>query len=295
MIAVQKLLLSFALAAVLTAQAVADPAIKHRLMLSEYGRGPNRLVELDADGRLVWEYKPPGKTVLFEVLPNGNILFGYGGKPTGVREITGRGATVFNYLSSSVQVFGCTRLANGNTLVAEQDPCQAVEVNVKGEVVHVTPLQTSYKPFHQQVRAVHQLPNGNILASHEGEGAIREVDQTGKVVWVYTGIPMAGDALRLESGNTLIACGTQKRVIEVTPDKRIVWEFGASDAPELNLTWIFSLQRLKNGNLIIGNFLRGQEGRGAHAFEVTRDKRVVWKWADHTLVRSVATVRVIGE
>ena len=33
----------------------------------------------------------------------------------------------------------------------------------------------------------------------------------------------------IESG---IACGTQKRVIEVTPDKRIAWEFGAADAPE---------------------------------------------------------------
>jgi len=294
-IAAQNLLLSFALAVALTAQAVPEPPIKHRLMLSEYGKGPNRLVELDADGKLVWEYKPSSTMVLFEVLPNGNILFGYGGKPTGVREITGRGDDVFNYVSPSVQVFGCSRLANGNTLVAEQNPCQAVEVNTKGEVVHVTPLQTSHKYFHQQVRAVHQLLNGNILASHEGEGAIREVDQTGKVVWECTGIPMVGDALRLDSGNTLIAGGTQKRVIEVTPDNRIVWEFGANDAPELNLTWIFSLQRLKNGNLIVGNFLRGQEGKGAHVFEVTRDKKVVWKWDDHTLVKSLTTVRVIGE
>jgi hypothetical protein len=50
-------------------------------------------------------------------------------------------------------------------------------------------------------------------------------------------------------------------VIEVTPDKRIVWEFGASDAPELNITWVSSIQQRKNGNLIIGDFLRGQEGK----------------------------------
>lgn len=273
----------------------ADGPIKHRLLLAEYGSSANRLVELDADGKLVWEHQPPSTMVIFEVLENGNILYGYGGNPTGVREITGRGVEVFNYVSKSAQVFGCSRLVNGNTLVAEQGPAQAVEVNAKGEVVRVTPLHTSHEPFHQQVRNVHQLANGNILAAHEGEGAVREVDATGKVVWEFTGVPMAGDAQRLANGNTLIACGTQKRVIEVTPDKQIAWEFGAADAPELNLTWIFSVQQLKNGNLIIGNFLRGQEGKGAHVCEVTREKKVVWKWADHALVKALTTVRVIGE
>lgn len=273
----------------------ADGPIKHRLLLAEYGSSENRLVELDADGKLVWEHRPPSTTVIFEALPNGNILYGYGGKPTGVREITSRGVEVFNYVSPSAQVFGCSRLANGNTLVAEQGPPQAVEVNPKGEVVHVTPLHTSQEHFHLQVRNIHQLPNGNILAAHEGEGAVREVDPSGKVVWEYTGVTNAGDAQRLANGNTLISCGTQKRVIEVAPDGQIAWEFGEKDAPELNLTWISSIQQLGNGNLIVGNFLRGQEGQGAHVFEVTRDKKVVWKWADHTLVKALTTVRVIGE
>ncbi len=32
--------------------------------------------------------------------------------------------------------------------------------------------------------------------------------------------------------NTLISCGTQKRVIEVTPDQKIAWQFTAADAPD---------------------------------------------------------------
>ena len=55
---------------------------------------------------------------------------------------------------------------------------------------------------------------------------------------------------------------TAERILEVTPDKQIAWQFTAADAPELNLTWISSLQVLPNGNLIVGNFLRGQEGKG---------------------------------
>jgi hypothetical protein len=273
----------------------ADSPVRHRLLLTEYGKGPNRFIELDADGKLVREFRPPSITVIFEVQPSGNILFGYGGKPTGVREVTAQGETVFDYVSQSSQVFGCERLSNGNTLIAEQGPCQALEVNPAGQVVRVTPLHTTLTEYHLQVRNIHQLPDGNILAAHEGEGAVREVDSSGKVVWEYTGVENAGDAQRLANGNTLISCGTQKRVIEVTRDKKIAWEFGAADAPELNITWVSSIQRLKNGNLLVGNFLRGQEGRGAHAFEVTRDKKIVWKYDDHSLITSLTTVRVIGE
>lgn len=208
-----------------TRSSAADAPIKHRLLFTEYGKGPNRFVELDADGKLVWEFKPPSTTVIFQVLPNGNILFGYGGQPTGVREITSRGETVFDYVSKSHQVFGSERLANGNTLVAEQEPCQAVEVNPKGEIVHVTPLTTNVKGFHLQVRNVHKLANGNILAAHEGEGAVREVDPQGKVVWEYTGVTNTGEAQRLANGNTLICCGTQKRLMR---SRRTSRSFGSS-------------------------------------------------------------------
>ncbi len=271
----------------------ADARVQHRLLLFEYGKGPNRMLELDAAGKVVWEHKPPSLAVIFQVLPNGNVLYAFGGKPTGVREVTRQGGEVWNYVSKCPQVLGCERLPNGNTLVAEQGPCQAVEVNPKGEVMRVTPLRTSHESYHLQVRNVHKLKNGNILAAHEGEGAVREVDVDGKVVWEYAGVENAGDAQRLANGNTLISCGTQKRVLEVTQDKKIAWQFNAADAPELNITWVSSIQLLPNGNLIVGNFLRGQEGKGAHAFEVTRDKKVVWKWDDHGLIKSLTTVRAL--
>jgi len=289
-ISILGLILAFA---TLLPVAAAEGPIKHRLMFFEYGKGPNRLLELDADGKVVWEHKPPSIAVIFQVLPNGNVLYAYGGNPTGVREVTRQGKEVWNYVSHCPQVLGCERLANGNTLVAEQGPCQAVEVDPAGKVVRVTPLRTSHESYHLQVRNVHLLPNGHILAAHEGEGAVREVDAEGNVVWEYTGVENAGDAQRLPNGNTLISCGTQKRVIEVTPDKKIAWEFTAADAPELNITWVSSIQPLPNGHLIVGNFLRGQEGKGAHVFEVTRDKKVVWQWADHDLVKSLTTVRVV--
>ena len=145
------------------------------------------------------------------------------------------------------------------------------------------------------MRNVHKLANGNILAAHEGEGAVREVDVDGKLVWEYTKVTNAGDAVRLANGNTLVSCGTQKRIIEVTPKGEVVWEFEPKDAPELNLTWVTNIQVLKNGNYVVCNFLRGQEGKGAHAFEVTKDKKVVWTFADHKLAQSITTIRVLDD
>ena len=47
--------------------------------------------------------------------------------------------------------------------------------------------------------------------------------------------------------------------------------------------------------LLIGNFLRGQEGKGAHVIEVTRAKKVVWSWSDHQLIQSLTTVRALDD
>jgi PQQ-like domain len=273
----------------------AGEPVKHRIMFAEYGKGPNRLVELNADGKLVREYRFPSISVIFQPLADRHVVYAYGGKPTGVQEIDGDGKVTWNYESKCPQVLGCRRLANGNTLVAEQGPCRVVEVDRNGKVVHTTPLATSEAGYHLQVRNVHKLDNGNILAAHEGEGAAREYDPAGKVVWQFTKVENCGDALRLANGNTIVSCGTQKRLIEVTPEGKIVWEFGTNDAPELNLTWVTNIQLLKNGHYVVGNFLRGQEGKGAHAFEVTREKKVVWTFADHKLAKSITTIRVLDD
>jgi|HubBroStandDraft_5_1064220.scaffolds.fasta_scaffold09136_2 outer membrane protein assembly factor BamB len=273
----------------------ADSPIRHRLAFFEYGNCPNRFVELAADGTMIREFRPLSIAVIFQTLPNGNLVYAYGGKPTGVVEIDARNQTVWNYVSHCPQVLGCERLANGNTLVAEQGPCQVVEVDNGGKVVHVTKLFTNQAAYHLQVRNIHRLENGDILAAHEGDGAIREYSPSGQIVWQYTGVENTGDARRLTNGNTLIGGGTQKRLIEVSPDGKIVWEFTAADAPQLNIVWVSSIQILKNGNYLVGNFLRNHEGHGAHAFEITRDKKVVWTFADHKRFKSVTTVRAIED
>ena len=274
-----------------------DAPVKHPIMVCEYSDVAHRLVEVSPDGELQWQHKFPSIAVCFRMADDGKVIFADGGSPTGVTMVDRDHNIVFDYRARCEQVLACDRLPNGNVLLAEQGPCRAVEINIKGEVVSAMKLRTTEQVAHSQLRCVHRLENGHLLACHEAEAVVREYDRNGKPVWEYPNVTKVFEALRLASGNTLIGCGTQKRVIEVTPEKKIVWEFTAADAPELNLTWITSLQVLKNGNFVVANFLRGQEGKGAHAFEVTHDndKNIVWKFADHDMVKSITMVRVLDD
>ena len=287
-----------ALAAVSLVRA-ADPAapVTHKIMVCEYSDAAHRLVEIGADGKLTWEHKFPSVAVCFRMLPDGSVVFADGGSPTGIQQVDRNHKVVFDYRAKCEQVLTCDVLPNGNFLLAEQGPCQAVEVNPQGQIVSTVKLHTTEAAAHRQLRCLHRLAGGHLLACHEAEAVVREYDANGQSVWEYPKVTNVFEALRLPSGNTLIGCGTDRRVIEVTPDGKIVWELTAADVPELNLAWITSLQVLKNGNFVIANYLRGQEGKGVHAFEVTHDpqKRIVWKFADHALVKSITMVKVLDD
>ena len=180
------IILSFGL---LRAGSAADAGIKHRLMFFEYGNCPNRFVELDADGRIVHEFKPRSIAVMFQILPNGNIVYGYGGHPTGVVEVNPRGETVWNYVSKCPQVLGCERLANGNTLVNLTHSNMSVEVDPSGKIVWQLTNADLPSPLLKDPCGAQRLPNGNTVITSYGAG-----DQTVKM-------------------------------LEVTPEKKVVWTF----------------------------------------------------------------------
>lgn len=80
-------------------------------------------------------------------------------------------------------------------------------------------------------------PDGKLLifdnAGHGGFSRVIELDLRGAVpTWMYAGTPpeafsslFCGSARRLPNGNTLIAESTRGRVLEVTTEGQVVWEF----------------------------------------------------------------------
>ena len=135
---------------------------------------------------------------------------------------------------------------------------------------------------------------------------VREYDQAGKVVWSYAldldgrprtpgheghGTEVFG-AIRLPGGNTLIAAGSGNRVIEVSPEGKVVWKIGHDELPGIRLFWVTTLQLLPNGNLVVGNCHAGPDN--PQLFEVTRDKQVVWTFKDFkTFGNSLAAAQVL--
>ncbi len=262
----------------------------HHVYLMEY---PQHLMEISAEGKLLWEYRTPALSVMFQLLENGNLFVPVDGKPPGAIEVNRNHDIVWSFTSQATELMGGERLANGNSLLGEEGPPRVLELDQAKNVVASMLVSTSHEGAHNQIRHIHRLANGNTLAALEGEGVVREFDPTGKAVWEFGKLDSVHDALRLANGNTLIAGGTSKRVVEVTPAGQVAWEFKDTDAPQLGLDWLTSLQLLKDGNLLVGNWVEGGDGKGVHAFEVSRDKQVVWTFDDHQLAHSATTVLAV--
>jgi hypothetical protein len=272
---------------------IVDPGpVKHHLMVIEY---PGRLVEISAEGQKLWEHQTPSLTVMFNVLPNGHVFYPHGGASRGAEEIDRDGKVVWSYDSPAGELLGGERLANGNSLLGEGGPPKALELTPAKAVVRSIDVTTTETVPHGQIRHLHRLESGNVLLALETEGVAREIDATGKTVWEYPGVARIHEAIRLPNGNTLIGGGDSKRVLEVTSGGQIAWEFNDKDAPELGLAFIASVQALKNGDLLVCNWLGASGGTGVHAFQVTRDKHIVWKLDDHQLLKSVTTVTALDD
>ncbi|MDA1017206.1 MAG: hypothetical protein O3A00_22460 [Planctomycetota bacterium] len=248
-----------------------------------------RAVIVDEQGQVAWKFDMPASDGW--VLPNGNILlalYGTKGFPNGgVVEVERESKKiVFQYKAQQRETSTVQPLPDGKYLVAELGPePRALVINREGDVVRTTPLQCQKTNFHMQTRMLRVLPNGNYLAPHLLDFAVKEYDPTtGKVVksfatdergrnkrdWPFT-------AIRLKDGNTLIACTNGNRIIEVDATGKIVWSVTDDDLGEKLFDDACGAQRLPNGNTVVSSY--HAKGNQVKLFEMTREKKVVWRYA----------------
>ncbi len=289
-------------------QLLADPPA-YRVLGADKGK----VAIVTPKGEVEWEVPVKGTPHDLSMLPGGNVLF-INGSAT-VVEMTPDKKTAWEYTArpkdgytGPVEVHACQRLDDGLTLVAESGNRRIVEVDRDGKIVHEVPLTVTKPNAHRDTRLARKLESGHYLVCHEMDGMLREYDRAGKVVWSYT-LDLAGrprtpghgpeghgtevyGALRLPNGNTLIAGGNNNRVIEVDRDGKTVWSIGHDELPGIRLAWVTTLQLLPGGNLVVGNCHAGADN--PQLFEVTRDKKVVWKFTDfQTFGNSLAAAQVL--
>lgn len=282
---------------VVTLLLAADPHPGHRLIAAD--RSTGKVAIMDRTGRVEWEFANKHDVHDLQLLPNGNLLTHT--SHTTVVEVNPAKQVVWKYeakpkpgYAGKVEVHAFERLPDGNTMVAESGNARIVHVSPSGEVVKTVPLVVKRPNSHADTRMVRALPAGGYLVCHEADGCVREYDPAGTVVWEYAlslgdrkpagghgpdgyGTSVYG-AIRLKSGNTLIAGGNNHRVLEVTPDKQVVWSIDQKELPGITLAWVTSLHALPNGNVVIGNCHAGPDQ--PQLIEVTRDKKVVWTFKD---------------
>ena len=255
---------------------------------SDYGGGKVCLV--DADGKITWQIAAAGAQDAW-VLPNGNILFCH---VLGVKEVTREKEVVWEYKSAAGnEIHACQPLPDGKVMVAESGPMQIIEVDRQGQITKTVKLTSKTTNAHLQMRGARKLANGNYLVGQYGDGAVREYDSTGKIVWEFSQ-EQAFSAIRLPDGNTLISTTDMHSIIEVDPDGKVVWELNENDLPGNPLRSVAGMQRLPNGNTLVCNWGgHGHIGEQPQIFEVTRDKKVVGEIFDFKQFGTISTIFIM--
>lgn len=197
---------------------IEDPSITHHAEKLENGNYltvsavENRVRETTKTGYVVWEWDADKD---MQNLPthSGNPQFFEGLYTSQKTSILGQvDWTHVNYAQ---------RLDNGNTIISLRNFDMVIEIS-PGKTVLRTFGPLRILKQHTPV----YLPESNtLLIFDNGNDRVVEYDwATQEVVWEYGGLNSfaQGSCQRLENGNTLITESYQGRVIEVTPDKRIV-------------------------------------------------------------------------
>jgi hypothetical protein len=261
-------------------------------------------------GRIVWQYSMPlrnarGGIQEFDdatLLSNGNIIFSH---MSGASEVSPDKRLVWDYVAPpgtevhSVEAIGKDRvliMRNGN-------PAAALIINTaSGEIEREIPIPTPVTGTHGQFRHIRMTAANTILVPHMGEGKVVEYDLDGRAVWSVAA-PHPWSAVRLRSGNTLIAGDSKIYAREVNPSGETVWEFTQADAPGIRLFNIQTAQRLAGGNTVITSWVAG-DGNTAEwdstvqVLEVTPEKKIVWalrSWKEPADLGPATSIQLLDE
>ena len=224
--------------------------------------------EVTKEKEVVWEYKAPEKIECHaaQPLPNGNVLIVECGTSR-IIEVNRKGEVAKEVKLTTApevklhnQFRGTRKTADGHYLVCFKGEGKIVELDGDGKVLRE--VKVTGDP-HEVVA----LPNKNLLITCGDGHKVVEVDPTDKVVWELNENDLPGNPLRLmagcqrlPSGNTLFCVylghghiGEQPMIIEVTPDKKVVWEF----ADHAHFKTVNQIQSLEvKGDVTKGDVLR---------------------------------------
>ncbi len=197
----------------------------------------NRVIVVNQEGDIIWQYGQAGKT--------------------------GSG---FNLLN--VPVFAI-QLPNHNILIVDQSNERVIEVDkdTKKIVFHYGCPTCNLL---NNPNSAELLPNGHFLIADENNNRVIEITRAGQIVWEYHNqLQFAAFASRLPNGDTLITDSGHSRIIEVTMDKRVVFQYFTNTAHNSNPAPLpTNAVELANGDISIADQFNDR------AIIIDRDKTI---------------------
>lgn len=209
----------------------------------------DRVVEVTRDKQVVFSYqrsKDNGEIGTTQRLYNGNTLITELGRKPRLLEVAPNSNIVLDVPlqpetdNAHMQTRMARQLKNGNYLVPHLLAFAIKEYSPEGKVVRV--FKTDFEELggrkgeNWPFTAI-RLDNGNTVASLTHGNKLVELSPQGEIVWKITNEEVGGlfkdpcGSQRLANGNTVIgshAASTGVSMVEVTPEKKIVW---TSDHP----------------------------------------------------------------
>lgn len=202
--------------------------------------------------KIIWRYTAPKNSEIHTAQPIGKnkVLIMQNGNTTSPRLM------IFNTQTNQIEKellisttnpqnphgqFRHIRMTKEGTFLIPNMNGKVVEIDANGKEIWQITTPSAW--------AAVRLKNGNTLISGDSKGFVREVNSKGETVWEFTqkDVPSIKifnlqEATRLDNGNTVISnwCGGLKKledwdktvqILEVTPDKKVVWALRSWKAP----------------------------------------------------------------
>jgi hypothetical protein len=198
--------------------------------------------EVTPDKKIVWNYDAPPKTEIHTAYPIGldRVLIMQNGNPAKLLVINKKSGKIERQLILTTahpdgthgQFRHVRYTKKGTFLVAHMDLGKVVEYDKRGKELWSVPAKSAW--------AAVRLKNGDTLISGNEQSYVREVNKKGETVWEVDKNDLPGITLytvqevdRLANGDTVICnwpgslpieqWANVVQVIEVTPDKKVVW------------------------------------------------------------------------
>jgi hypothetical protein len=208
--------------------------------------------EVRPDKSVIWSYDAPPNTEVHSVQAIGKdrVLLMQNGNPAQlllINVVTGKTEKSLVLPTGGTSIHGQFRRVRmtkaGTYLAAQMDLHKVVEYDAFGKEIWSVSVPYAWSAV--------RLKNGNTLIGGDQGAFVREVNPKGTTVWEITkdelpGFPLADvqEVQRLSNGNTVLCnwiAGNNNpaswpqsvQVLEVTPDKKVVWALRQWENPNL--------------------------------------------------------------